>query len=45
MENCKPTDVLVDGEYLLQDGILKRQDEHAIYKVSQKQSADLWKRI
>lgn len=45
MENCKPTDVLVDGEYLLQDGILKRQDEQAIYKVSQKQSADLWKRI
>lgn len=45
MENCKPTDVWVEGECLLQDGLIQRQDEQAIFKASQKQSMDLWSRI
>ena len=45
MENCKPRDVLVDGEYLLRNGSFTKLDEQEVFTESKKQSEDLWKRI
>ena len=45
IENCKPVDVVVDGNYLLQDGNFSCLDEKYVLKESRKQAEAFWKRI
>jgi len=45
MENCKPVDVLVNGDYLLRNGAFMLLDEKEVFSASKKQSEALWKRI
>ncbi|MEA1882896.1 MAG: amidohydrolase family protein [Thermotogota bacterium] len=45
IENCKPVDVFVNGDYLLRDGQFTLLDEEQILKASKKQAESLWKRI
>jgi putative selenium metabolism protein SsnA len=45
MENCKPVDVFVNGDYLLRDGEFTLLDEEQLLKASKKQAESLWERI
>jgi len=45
MENCKPVDVVVDGDYLLQNGEFTFLDEKQVLEASKKQAEVLWERI
>src|SRR6056297_1387872 len=45
MENCNPIDLVVDGDYLLREGIFTNLNETEVFSATKKQAESLWKRI
>ncbi len=45
MENCKPVDVLIDGEFVLKDSHFCQLDAERIFADAKSQSLNLWNRI
>ncbi len=45
MENCKPEDVVANGDFLLRDWNFIHLDEKEVFVVSKKQAEALWKKL